>query len=120
MENWEVKNKCLLSKWLYQLTPEEEGIWLQLLQKKYLHCKTLSQVTAHRNDSPFWKGLMRTKVTLFNRGKFIIGDGRRNRFWRDTWLGETSLALQYPMIYNIVQRTDASVSTIFGLVPLNI
>jgi hypothetical protein len=39
-----VKNKCLLSKWLFKLL-NEEGVWQELLRNKYLHSKSLAQVT---------------------------------------------------------------------------
>ena len=80
IENLQVKNICLLSKWLYRMSVEEEGVWLQLLRNKYLHSKTLAQVTAQPHDSPFWKGLMRSKATFFNRSKFVIGNGNTTRF----------------------------------------
>uniref|UniRef100_A0A453G510 Uncharacterized protein n=1 Tax=Aegilops tauschii subsp. strangulata TaxID=200361 RepID=A0A453G510_AEGTS len=41
------------------------------------------------------------------------------RFWEDTWLGETPLALQYPSLYNIAQRKEVSVATVLGSIPLN-
>uniref|UniRef100_A0A453IS93 Reverse transcriptase zinc-binding domain-containing protein n=1 Tax=Aegilops tauschii subsp. strangulata TaxID=200361 RepID=A0A453IS93_AEGTS len=80
------KNKCLMSKWLYRLETEPEGMWSQILRNKYLHSKTLAQVTIRPNDSPFWKGLMRTKDLFFRRIKFVIGNGMSTRFWEDTWL----------------------------------
>jgi hypothetical protein len=116
----EVKNRCLLSKWLYRLSVETEGTWAQILRNKYLQSKTLSQVTARPNDSPFWKGLMRTKSAFFHRTKFIIGNGASTRFWKDTWLGETPLATQYPSLYNIVQRREVYVATVLQSHPLNI
>ena len=58
IENLEIKNKCLMSKWLYRLEIEPEGMWAQILRNKYLHSKTLAQVTVRPTDSPFWKGLM--------------------------------------------------------------
>ena len=61
IENLEIKNKCMLSKWLYRLSQESEGMWAQILRNKYLHSKTLAHVTVRPNDSPFWKGLMRVK-----------------------------------------------------------
>ena len=61
IENLEVKNKCLLSKWLYMLSGETGAIWAQILRNKYLHSKTLFQVRVRPTDSPFWKGLMRVK-----------------------------------------------------------
>ena len=63
---------------------------------------------------------MRVKSVFFNRTKFIIGNGTTTRFWEDTWLGETPLALQYPSLYSIVQRRDAYVATILQSIPLNI
>lgn len=41
IENLEVKNKCLLSKWLFKLSVEREGMWVQILHNKYLQSKTL-------------------------------------------------------------------------------
>jgi hypothetical protein len=36
----DVKNKCLLSKWLFKHL-SEEGMWQELLSNKYLGSKTL-------------------------------------------------------------------------------
>ena len=63
---------------------------------------------------------MKTKVAFFSRTKFIVGNGREIRFWEDTWLGDSPLALQYPSLYNIAQRKEVSVATVLGSVPLNI
>jgi hypothetical protein len=103
----------MLSKWLFKLL-NEEGVWQQLLHNKYLKHKTLAQVEEKPTDSPFWKGLMRVKSNFFKRGKFKIGDGSRTRFWEDVWLGDVPLAQQYPSLYNIVQRKNVLVSTVFG------
>lgn len=112
IENLEVKNRCLLSKWLFRLSIETEGMWVQILRNKYLHSKTLAQVNVRPNDSPFQKGLMKVRLAFFHRTKFIIGNGERTRFCEDSWLGEIPLAIQYPALYNIVQRKDANVATI--------
>lgn len=79
IEDPEVKNKCLLSKWLFKLLTEE-GVWQELLRNKYLHSKTLTQVTAKPIDSPFWKRLMRVKADFFHRGEFVVGNGQTTRF----------------------------------------
>ena len=39
----DVQNVCILSKWLYKLI-NEDGLGQQLLKKKYMKNKTLSQV----------------------------------------------------------------------------
>jgi hypothetical protein len=60
----EIKNQCLLSKWFSKLLSEEE-MWQELIQNKYLHSKSLSEVTVKPNDSHFWKGLMKIKEDFF-------------------------------------------------------
>ena len=54
IENLEVKNRCLLSKWLYKLSGPTDATWAQILRNKYVQSKTLSQVTVRPTDSPFW------------------------------------------------------------------
>jgi hypothetical protein len=56
-----------LSKWLYKLL-NEDGVWQELLQNKYLRQKTLSEVKAKPTDSPFWKGLMGVKDDFLVEG----------------------------------------------------
>ena len=63
-------------------------------------------------DSPFWKGLMRTKDLFLRRVKFLVGNGMSTRFWEDTWLGDTPLAVQYPTLYNLAQHKEDYVGTI--------
>ena len=36
IENLEIKNKCLMSKWLYMLEIDLEGMWAHILRNKYL------------------------------------------------------------------------------------
>lgn len=51
IEVLELKNKCLLSKWLFKLL-SEEGMWQELLYNKYFKNKTLAQVEAKPTNSP--------------------------------------------------------------------
>ena len=95
-------------------------MWSQILRNKYLHSKTLAQTTIRPTNSPFWKGLMRTKDIFFHRVKFLVGNGMPTRFWEDTWLGETPLAIQYPTLYNIVQHKEDYVGTVLQTILLNI
>jgi hypothetical protein len=57
IEILELKNRCLLSKWLFKLL-NEDGVWQELLHNRYLSQKILSAVQAKPTYSPFWKGLM--------------------------------------------------------------
>ena len=63
---------------------------------------------------------MRVKNGFFSRGYFDVGDGTKTRFWEDTWLGTTSLAHQYPSLYNIVNHKNVTVAHVLAHNPLNI
>jgi hypothetical protein len=71
----ELKNKCLLAKWIFKLL-NEQGVCKELILDKYFHPKIWSQVTAKPFDSLFWKGLMKVKNCFFKRGTFKVGTER--------------------------------------------
>jgi hypothetical protein len=112
----QVKDKCLLIKWLFKLL-NEEGVWQELLRNKYLHSESLAQVTMKPTNSPFWKGLIKVKEEFFGRGSFTIANGMDTRFWEDIWLGNKTLAKQYPSLYNIVQQKQVSVANVHNQKP---
>jgi hypothetical protein len=86
----DTQNKCLLSKWVYKLL-NEDGVWQQILRRKYLKGKTLSQAVRKAGDSHFWSGLMEVKDLVLRRGRFKVQDGTQARFWEDKWLGKDPL-----------------------------
>jgi hypothetical protein len=119
IEVLEIKNRNLLIKWLFKLL-NEEGMWQELLQNKYLKNKNLAQVEAKPTGSPFWKEISRWKDEFFKRGSFVICDGHTTRFWEDAWLGITSLANQYPSLYAIVRHKNIRVADVLNQTPSNI
>jgi hypothetical protein len=119
IQNLDIQNKCLLSKWLFKLI-NEEGVWQYLLKRKYLSNKTLTQVKKRPGDSHFWSGLMKVKDQFFARGSFQIHNGSEVRFWEDTWIEDKPLKLKYPSLYNIVRRKNATVAQVLSTTPLNV
>jgi hypothetical protein len=67
VHNLEIQNKCLLSKWLLKLI-NEEGVWQNLLKRKYLYNQSISQVNKKQDDSHFWSGLMKVKDNFLDMG----------------------------------------------------
>ena len=62
--NLSVHNRCLLSKWLFKLI-NADGLWQQMLRRKYLRDRTITQVDYMPGDSYFWAGLMMVKSDFF-------------------------------------------------------
>jgi hypothetical protein len=63
---------------------------------------------------------MRVKNDFFSRGFFKVGNVETVRFWKDVWLGNSSLVDQYLSLYNIVQRKNVLVVNVLCHNPLNI
>jgi hypothetical protein len=114
-----VKNTALLGKWLFKLLTED-GIWQNILKKKYIGLRALSQVLWKPGDSHFWAGLMATKKHFFGLGTFSIKDGSEIRFWEDKWLGATSLREQYSALYNIVRHKGDTIAKVLETSPPNV
>jgi hypothetical protein len=115
----DIQNKCLLSKWVIKLL-NEDGLWQQIIRKKYLKGKTLSQVVKKVRDSHFWSGLMEVKDIVISRGRFKVQDGTQARFWEDPWLGKVHLMSVYANLYRIVRRKNVSVAQVLSTTPLNV
>jgi hypothetical protein len=49
-----------------------------------------------------------------------VGSGVDTRFWEDISLREVSLAYQYAILYNIVQRKEVCFPSVLSQIPLNI
>jgi hypothetical protein len=119
IQNLEIQSQCLLSKWLFKLI-NEDGLWQNFLQNKYLANQTIGKVDRKPGDSHFWAGLMKVKEIFLNHVTFHLNNGKQIRFWEDRWLGNFSFQHQYPALYNLVRRKSATVDSVFSMVPLNV
>jgi len=119
IQNLDIQNKCLLSKWLFKLL-NEDGMWQELLRNKYIKDKTLGSCVKKPTDSHFWKSLMNVKDVFMDFGSFKVLDGSQTRFWIDTWLGNKPLKDKFPSLFNIVRRKQDSVAQVLSTIPLNI
>jgi hypothetical protein len=109
----DTQSKRLLSKWIVKLL-NEDGMWQQVLKKKYLKGRTLSHVAKKKGDSHFWAGLMEVKDLVLQRGRFRVQDGSHTRFWEDLWLGKDPLMVKYPSLYKIVRKKNMSIAQVLS------
>jgi predicted secreted Zn-dependent protease len=115
----ELQNKCLLSKWIFKFL-NEEGMWQQILKRKYLKDKTFSQVERRKGDSHFWSSLMDVKNLCLERGGFNVKNGTQTRFWEYLWIGQETLMKRFSSLYNLVRKKNASVAQVLSTTPLNV
>ncbi|WVZ81320.1 LOW QUALITY PROTEIN: hypothetical protein U9M48_028710, partial [Paspalum notatum var. saurae] len=119
VQNLDIQNKCLLSKWLFKLC-NEDGIWQDLLRNKYLKGNSLSQTEKKPRDSLFWKSLMGVKNHFLSLGRFKLVSGNQIRFWEDIWLDNQALKDVYPNLFTIVRRKHTTVEEVLRTNPYNV
>ena len=56
-----------------------------------------------------WKEISKEGLLLLNNVSFSVGDGKRVRFWKDTWCGNTPLCEAYPSLFDLAVSKDARV-----------
>ncbi|WVZ50906.1 LOW QUALITY PROTEIN: hypothetical protein U9M48_002112 [Paspalum notatum var. saurae] len=110
----ELQNKCLLSKWLYKLL-NEDGAWQELIKKKYLHHKSITQVRLS-----ILVGFDGVRNQFLSFGSFRTQNGRCVRFWEDKWNGRRAFMDLFPNLYRIVRKKHVTVASVLNSVPLNI
>jgi hypothetical protein len=115
----ETQNKCLISKWLFKLF-NEEGLWQEVLRRKYVKDKCLFQVQKRPGDSQFWASLMEVKDLLIQHGRCKVNNGQQTRFWEDVWIDKQPLMRRFPDLYRIVRKKGVSVASVLSSTPLNI
>ncbi|WVZ92700.1 hypothetical protein U9M48_038746 [Paspalum notatum var. saurae] len=102
VQNLDIQNKCLRSKWLFKLC-NEDGIWQDLLRNKYLKGNSLSQIEKKPRDSHYWKSLMGVKNQFLSLGRFKL-----------------ALKDVYPNLFTIVRRKHATVAEVLRMNPYNV
>lgn len=63
----------------------------------------------------FWKVIMKEADWVDNNVEFVLGNGRRVRFWQDHWCGNSSLRLAFPAIFEIARDKNATMVGIWDL-----
>ncbi|RVW49203.1 putative ribonuclease H protein [Vitis vinifera] len=57
-----------------------------------------------------WKEISKEGLLLLNNVSFSVGDGKRVRFWKDIWCGNTPLCEAFPSLFDLAGSKDAWVA----------
>ena len=104
-----VMNKCLFMKWLWTLE-NYEGMWQELLYRKYLSNQHLTALVGRRGiDSQFWQGLMKVKDTFASLTRLVVAGDAKTLSSEDVWLWEKETWCALPRIFNITLTKQVTV-----------
>ena len=96
-------NICLLASQIKRYNVDNHKLWKQFIDHKYDTEKPNLFYTPTRGASQFFKGVMWAASAAKLGFRWKVGNGRKVKFWKDTWLGHSSLAVQFWDVYVIVQ-----------------
>lgn len=94
-------NTSLLGKWLWRLETSD-GLWQQILRKKYVKDEPISQIKKKQGDSHFWQGLMEVDQCYQQFCVRKVGDGKGISFWHDRWIGKEPLEIMFSRLFDLV------------------
>jgi len=104
-------NRSFLCKWWWKLE-HEEGVWQEIVKKKYLKNNWISHITQKPSNSPVWNDLIKIKH-IYVKGRVMrLGNGKSIDFWHDTWCGSLPLIDRFPNLYDICFDKKCSLHTI--------
>ena len=67
----------------------------------------------HSQPSTFWKGVLWAAQALKFGYRWKVGDGRKIRFWEDTWFGTAPLTVQFWDLFSICNQTGVTLASVW-------
>lgn len=77
----------------------KEGMWQDLVQKKYKLQNGICRVNSTMSDSPCWADLLKIKQIYMRGRMMVVGDGKQTDFWHDCRCGDKPLKDQFPELF---------------------
>jgi len=91
---------------------QEEGLWQELVKNKYLYKDSIHTVSHKLHDSPIWYDLLKVKG-IYLEGRIVkIENGKKTRFWEDSWLFDKPLCSLIPELFILCKQKEVSVYSV--------
>ena len=95
---------------------EKEAWWVEVIRRKYGEEEGgwFSCSPKESYGVGMWKSLRSWSVLVSNHLSFVVGDGKRIKFWKDSWCGDTLLFDAYPSLFTIACAKSAWVGEVWS------
>lgn len=103
-------NIALLTKSLWHLGTDEDGLWKHVWIDKYgIRDVWRPNVVRNPYERSIWKGIT-CHLDMYLKGLvYEVGKGERVAFWEDVWCNSSPLKVQFPDIYRMAKNCMARV-----------
>ena len=102
-------NRALLCKWNWRFANERDNLWRRVISRKFGEEDGgwYSKEVREGFGVGFWKDIRKEGALLQNRVGFSVGNGRRVKFWKDNWCGNSTLCNSFPSLYAFASYKEA-------------
>ena len=111
LKNMKLLNVSLLCKWWWRLE-SEEGLWQEVVKKKYGIEHGIWRIARRQNDSAIWKDLLKVKHIYLQGRVMMVNSGECTDFWHDAWCGGKPFSELYPILWFFCQQQKCTVKEI--------
>jgi hypothetical protein len=84
-------NTASMARMGQKILSEPDSLWAAVLKGKYPKNSSLLECKATSNSSYTWRSVLRGQELLKKGTKWIVGDGKTRKFWKDLWIGDQPL-----------------------------
>jgi hypothetical protein len=102
-------NLNLLCKWWWKLE-HEEGLWQDIVKKKYKIDRGIAQLRQKPRNSSVWNDLLKVKQLYLKERIMIVGNGSNTDFWEDPWCGMVTLKDKFKELFDICTEQNRNVA----------
>ncbi|RVX20110.1 putative ribonuclease H protein [Vitis vinifera] len=104
-----ILNRALLCKWNWRFAIERENFWRHVISRKFGEEEGgwSSREVRESYGVGFWKEIRKEGALMQNKVAFLVGNGRRVKFWKDIWWGNFPLCNSFPSLYAFASSKEA-------------
>ncbi|KAE8775676.1 Heparanase-like protein 2 [Hordeum vulgare] len=102
-------NVALMLRWVWRILQGDGGLWLQLIEAKYLWGSPLLEGSL-ANGSQFCKSIQGIKNVIRLGLQVSVGNGSGTQFWLDPWMDGEPLRLHFSTLFAICDDPAVLVS----------
>ena len=111
-----ILNKALLCKWSWRFVIERGAFWNQVRGGKDGEEQGgwCTKEVRNGHGVGWWKAIRKEWYLVSSRLSFMVGIGRRVRFWKDNWCGTLPFCVSFPSLFALAVSKDAWVDDVWS------
>jgi hypothetical protein len=113
IKNLRLLNICLMCQWWWKLE-KEKGIWQEIVNNKYINGNSILNIGPRVGESQVWSDMLKVREYYMQGRHIITQSGDKTRFWENSWLLETPLAISEPYLFDICNDKKILVIDVIG------